>query len=178
MTNVNDIILILIQNIRNINYKMFFQINYTMNTFINILSVNENILLEYLDIIKENCNILKYFEIYNLCNNSYLKYFDNYINDDLIKNNIICEQENLKSNLINFDKINNSFKTIINQLLKKYIFNNYININKDNKNTVKKELLDYYLDNQVNIKKTKRHIEENYDKKAKRIKIYYNNTIH
>lgn len=152
MTNVNDIILILIQNIRDINYKMFFQINYTMNTFINILSVNENILSEYLDIIKENRNILKYFEIYNLCNNSYLEYFDNYINDDLIKNNIICEQENFKSNLINFDKINNSFETIINQLLKKYIFNNYININKDNKNTVKKELLDYYLDNQVNIK--------------------------
>ena len=115
MTNVNDIILILIQNIRDINYKMFFQINYTMNTFINILSVNENILSEYLDIIKENRNILKYFEIYNLCNNSYLEYFDNYINDDLIKNNIICEQENFKSNLINFDKINNSFETIINQ---------------------------------------------------------------
>lgn len=178
MTNVNDIILILIQNIRNINYKMFFQINYTMNTFINILSVNENILLQYLDIIKENRYILEYFEIYNLCNNSYLEYFDNYINDDLIKNNIICEQENFKSNLINFDKINNSFETIINQLLNKYIFNNYIDINKDNKNTVKKELLDYYLDNQVNIKKTKRHIEENYDKKAKRIKIYYNNIIH
>ena len=169
MTVIEHIILILIQNIRDINYKLFLQINYTMNTLINILSVNENILLEYLDIIKENCNILKYFEIYNLCNNSYLKYFDNYINDDLIKNNIICEQENLKSNLINFDKINNSFKTIINQLLKKYIFNNYININKDNKNTVKKELLDYYLDNQVNIKKTKRHIEENYDKKNQAI---------
>ena len=70
MTNVNDIILILIQNIRNINYKIFFQINYTMNTFINILSVNENILLQYLDIIKENRYILEYFEIYNLCNNS------------------------------------------------------------------------------------------------------------
>jgi hypothetical protein len=171
MTNVNNIILMLIQNIRDINYKMFLQINYTMNTLINILSVNENILLQYLDIIKENRYILEYFEIYNLCNNSYLEYFNNYINDDLIKNNIISEQENFKSNLINFDKINNSFETIINQLLKKYIFNNYIDINKDNKNTVKKELLDYYLDNCVNIKKTKRHIEENYDKKAKRIKI-------
>lgn len=171
MTDIEHIILILIQNIRDINYKMFLQINYTMNTLINILSVNENILLQYLDIIKENRYILEYFEIYNLCNNSYLEYFNNYINDDLIKNNIISEQENFKSNLINFDKINNSFETIINQLLKKYIFNNYIDINKDNKNTVKKELLDYYLDNCVNIKKTKRHIEENYDKKAKRIKI-------
>jgi hypothetical protein len=171
MTDIEHIILMLIQNIRDINYKMFLQINYTMNTLINILSVNENILLQYLDIIKENRYILEYFEIYNLCNNSYLEYFNNYINDDLIKNNIISEQENFKSNLINFDKINNSFETIINQLLKKYIFNNYIDINKDNKNTVKKELLDYYLDNCVNIKKTKRHIEENYDKKAKRIKI-------
>jgi hypothetical protein len=171
MTDIEHIILMLIQNIRDINYKMFLQINYTMNTLINILSVNENILLQYLDIIKENRYILEYFEIYNLCNNSYLEYFNNYINDDLIKNNIISEQENFKSNLINFDKINNSFETIINQLLKKYIFNNYIDINKDNKNTVKKELLDYYLDNCVNIKKTKRHIEENYNKKAKRIKI-------
>jgi hypothetical protein len=171
MTDINDIILILIQNIRNINYKIFFQINYTMDTFVNILSVNENILLKYLDIIKENHNILKYFEIYNLYNNNYLQIFDNYTNDDSIINNITCEQENLKSNLTNFYNINNSFETIINILLKKYNFNNYIHINKDNKKTVKKELLNYYLDNCLNIKKTKRSIEEMYDKKAKRIKI-------
>ena len=171
MTDTEHIILILIQNIRDINYKMFLQINYTMNALINILSVNENILLQYLDIIKENRYILEYFEIYNLCNNSYLEYFNNYINDDLIKNNIISEQENFKSNLINFDKINNSFETIINQLLKKYFFNNYVHINKNNTTTIKKDLLDHYLNNCLNIKKTKRHIEENYDKKAKRIKI-------
>lgn len=171
MTDIEHIILILIQNIRDINYKMFLQINYTMNTLINILSVNENILLQYLDIIKENRYILEYFEIYNLCNNSYIEYFNNYINDDLIKNNIISEQENFKSNLINFDKINNSFETIINQLLKKYYFNNYVHINKNNTTTIKKDLLDHYLNNCLNIKKTKRHIEENYDKKAKRIKI-------
>jgi hypothetical protein len=171
MSDIDDIILILIQNIRNINYKIFFQINYTMDSFVNILSVNENILLKYLDIIKENYNILKYFEIYNLYNNNYLQIFDNYTNDDLIRNNITCEQENLKSNLTNFYNINNSFETIINQLLKKNIFNNYIHINKDNKKTVKKELLNYYLDNCLNIKQTKRSIEEMYDKKAKRIKI-------
>jgi len=171
MINTEHIILILIQNIRVINYKIFLQINYTMNTFINIFSVNENILLQYLDIIKENRYLLEYFKIYNLCNNSYLEYFNNYINDDLIKNNIISEQENFKSNLINFDKINNSFETIINQLLKKYIFNNYININKDNKNTVKKELLNYYLDNCINIKNNKRKIEENYNKKNIRVRV-------
>lgn len=177
MTTVEDIFLILIQNIRNINYEMFLQINYTMNTLNNILSVNENMLFKYLDVIKENYIILKYFEIYNLYNNRYLQYFNDYINDNIIRNNITIEQENFKINLNNFNKINNSFETIINQLLKKYIFNNYVHINKNNTNTIKKELLNYYLDNCVNIKKTKRHIQENYDKKAKRIKISYINTI-
>ncbi|NDC55444.1 MAG: hypothetical protein EBZ69_01255 [Alphaproteobacteria bacterium] len=171
MTTVEDIFLILIQNIRNINYEMFLQINYTMNTLNNILSVNENMLFKYLDVIKENYIILKYFEIYNFYNNRYLQYFNDYINDNIIRNNITIEQENFKINLNNFNKINNSFETIINQLLKKYIFNNYVHINKNNTTTIKKELLNYYLDNCVNIKKTKRHIEENYDKKTKKIKI-------
>jgi len=115
-----------IQNTQNFNNKLCKQINCIHNLILNISSTNENIfltneniLLKYLDIVKNNHNILHNYEV-----NYRELSFDN-IND-----NIIYLKENLNNNIIKLYTINNNFEKIINSLLNKHCYNNCNNNNK------------------------------------------------
>ena len=155
-----------IQNMENFNNKLCNQINCIKNLILSVNNsislTNENILLQYLDIVKNTYNILYNYEV-----NYRELLFDN-LNDNNIKSNIIYLKENINNNIIKLYTINNNFEKIINSLLNKHCNNKRyleeINDNNNNKKIKVNSLLNKHCNN-------KRYLEEIDDNNNKKIKV-------